>query len=305
MKFYSISISIIFLSVLFSCETIINPKLENAEPVLVVDAWITSSPAKQTIKLTQTKPYFDNTALTGVTGATVSVKNETDGRTFVFNQNGAEGKYEWLPATATDSIGKTGDNFTLTVINGTEQYSSATQLGRVPALDSITFTYQKPSGIIPEHYLGEFWANDPDGKGDTYWIKAWKNDTLLLKPSEINIAFDAGFSEGGAFDGTTFIAPIRQAISPFEVDDNNKFISPYKFGDSVYVEIHSISKQAFNFLTQVVIQTDRPGGFSELFAAPFSNVSTNIFNNNQNGKRAVGFFNVGSVRGKGKKFVQK
>jgi hypothetical protein len=53
----------------------------------------------------------------------------------------------------------------------------------------------------------------------------------------------------------------------------------------------------------VIIQSDRPGGFGELFASPFANVRTNIINSNPNGNKAVGFFNVGTVSGLGKKFV--
>ena len=297
---------IFILSLLFltSCETIINPDLEQTDPLLVVDAWLTNQPKEQIIKLTETQPYFDNTTPPPVSSATILLKNETNGRVFIFSEEASTGLYKWIPSSVLDSIGKSGDEFLLSVIVGMDEFTSSSKLGRAPTIDSISFTYEKPSGFFPEHYLGEFWATDNPGTGDTYWIKAWKNDTLLLKPSEINIAYDAGFTEGGNIDGVAFIPPIRQAISPFEFDDNGNFISPYAFGDSVYVEIHSINKQAFNFLFQVTIQTDRPGGFAELFAAPFSNVSTNIVNTNPNGKKAVGFFNVGVVRGKGRKLVE-
>ncbi len=70
------------------------------------------------------------------------------------------------------------------------------------------------------------------------------------------------------------------------------------------MEIHSISLAAFNFLSEVAIQSNRPGGFSELFAKPLSNVSTNIFNENPNGKPVLGFFNVAAVSSLGKKFEE-
>ena len=286
-----------------SCETEISPELENAEPVLVVDAWLNSKPQEQIIKLTYTQPYFENTNPPGVSAATVVVSNKTDGRDFVFNES-ESGIYRWIPQNTTDSIGKTGDNFSLSVVTGPDEYIATSVMGRVPAVDSITFTYVEPSGFFPEYYVGEFWARDLKGLGDTYWIKAWKNDTLLLKPSEINIAYDASFTESNATDNIVFIPPIRQAINPFEINDRGEFIPPYIAGDSVYVEIYSINKAAFYFLNEVIIQTDRPGGFGELFASPFANVRTNIINTNPNGKKAVGFFNVGTVSGLGKKFVE-
>jgi hypothetical protein len=289
--------------VFFACETGIQPELENAESVLVVDAWLTTQPKEQLIHLTQTQPYFDNTPPPGVPGALLVVKNETDGRTFSFADSG-NGMYRWLPAHAKDSLGKVGDRFSLRINTGPDAYRADAVIGRVPAIDSITLTFEPARGFLPDYYVADFWATDPPGKGDAYWIKAWKNGTLLLKPSEINIAYDAGFSERGNLDGVTFITPIRQGISPFDTDKQGNLISPYVPGDSVYVEIHSLSKAAFYFLTEVTIQTDRPGGFSELFAAPIANVSTNIFNTEKSGKKAVGFFNVSNVSARGQRFAK-
>ncbi len=71
-------------------------------------------------------------------------------------------------------------------------------------------------------------------------------------------------------------------------------------GDSAYVEIHSLSDAAFDFLNQVIIQTNRPGGFGELFASPLANVPTNIVKKSSGGTPAIGFFNVSAVSGLGK-----
>jgi hypothetical protein len=301
-RYISIFVIAAVASLLIACETVINPDLENAEPVLVVDAWLNTRPVRQEIKLTRTQPYFENSAIPGVSGATVELVNVDQARTFSFVES-EQGKYFWNPIDGNDSLGVPGNKFSLSIQVGSEKYIAESVVGRAPQIDSITFTFEKASGFFPDYYLGEFWATDPAGTGDTYWIKAWKNDTLLLKPAEINIAYDAGFTEGSSLDGVTFIAPIRQAISPFDTDEDDNLISPYKLGDSVYVEIHSINKAAFNFLFEVSIQTDRPGGFAELFASPFANVSSNIYNTNPAGKKAVGFFNVGSVTGKGKRLV--
>ncbi|NJO68099.1 MAG: hypothetical protein HC830_01435, partial [Bacteroidetes bacterium] len=78
-------------------------------------------------------------------------------------------------------------------------------------------------------------------------------------------------------------------------DANGDILSPYSVGDSLYVEINSLSQEAFDFLTELVIQTDRPGGFGELFSTPIANVPTNLRNANPNGSKAVGFFNVAAV----------
>ena len=288
-----------------SCETIIDPTLEDADPVLVVDAWINNRSEPQVITLTRTQGYFDDAPLSGVAGAQVKVTNTSTGAVFMFIPSATPGAYVWEPEGAGETIGVSGNKFSLQVTADGQEYRSNASLGRVPVIDSITFTFQPGGSFFPDSYIAEFYAVDPPGKGDTYWIKAWKNDTLLLRPSEINLAFDGGFSEGGNIDGVNFITPIRQAINPAVTDKDGRPLSPYVIGDSVRVEIHSITRQAFDFLNQVAIQTDRPGGFSELFAAPMSNVGTNIINIDPKGKKALGFFNVSAIASAGKRLRKK
>ncbi|MGI9541670.1 MAG: DUF4249 family protein, partial [Cyclobacteriaceae bacterium] len=193
--------------------------------------------------------------------------------------------------------------YQLEVVTNEQTYRAFSQLKRVPELDSVFFRFEPDDLFFPEDsYLAEFWARDPAGAGDTYWIKTYKNGLLLNKPIEINIAYDAGFSEGGNFDGTIFIQPIRAGVNPIDEDENDEILPPYELGDSIYVEIHSINRQAFTYLNEVTLQTDRQGGFAELFATPISNVNTNLFNQDATKKNdVVGFFNVAAVSGKGNK----
>jgi hypothetical protein len=302
--FFIMSVSVLAAGLLFSsCEDEISPELEKADPILVIDAWLTDIPGSQVITITETQPYFDKVLPPGVSGATVSVV-DNEGNTFLFQEDAAvKGNYVWTPI-ASEVIGTIGRTFNLVVEVGGETFVASSRMGRVPTIDSLTFTFEEKNSITPDMYLAEFWARDFTGPNDTYRIKAWKNGVLLNKPSELNLAYDAGFSAGGNFDGVVFATPIRQGVNPFEEDDNNELLSPYMPGDSIYVELHSITLEAFNFLSEVAIQTNRPGGFSELFATPLSNVSTNIFNENPNGKPVLGFFNVASVSALGKKFEE-
>lgn len=296
---YKISIIISSIILFFtSCDDVINPELPEADAVLVVDAWVTNLPQEQVIKLTTSQSYFDNSLPTGVEGAEVTITSGTD--TYLFDHT-SNGSYVWTPA-ADESFGDTGKEYTLTVKYDNEEYTSTAVMNPVPKIDSVTFKYEEETTFFPESYIGEFWSRDLIGEGNTYWIKAFKNEEQLEKPAEINIAYDAGFSKGGGLDDIIFIPPIREAVNPFDEDENDDFVSPYADGDSLYVEIHSISEGAFNFLTNVRVQTDRPGGFGELFAQPLANVPTNIENTNPNSSRiAQGFFNVASVEFNGKK----
>jgi len=293
-----------FLAAICSaCDTVIHPDLQLADPVYVVDAFITDKPETQVIRIMRSQPYLEEKLPPGVSGATVSL-TDNEGNTFPFLENPNEsGSYIWVPSG--NGFGKVGNVYALSVkVNG-ESLFSQSKMGRVPKVDSITFEHaDRDNNRNPDFYRGQFWATDPIGPGDTYWIRTYKNGVLLNKQREINLAYDAPFSKGTNFDGYTFIQPIRNGINPDDTDVNNKPLPPYSPGDSVYVEIHSLTEATFDYLTQVAIQTNRPGGFSELFTRPLANVSSNVFNENANGTKVQGFFNVGSASGLGKRFVK-
>ena len=288
-------------SMLASCEEVINPDLKNADPVLVVDAWINNKVEDQVIRLSLSQPYLSDEVPPGVSGATVTVSY--DGGTLDFIEDGDEpGTYRWATddATSADVFGQIGRTYTLAVVVNGQTFEATSKINRTVAIDSVTFE-EDDSPFYPDNsYIAQFWAIEPVGTGDTYWIRSYKNGVPLSKPSEINIAYDAGFSAGGSFDGITFIPPIRE-VNPNDVDEDDQPLSPYEIGDSLYVEIHSITHESFTFLSQVIVQTDRPGGFGELFSTPLANVSTNIVPASSGPLKAVGFFNVAAVKGLGKK----
>ena len=284
-----------------ACEDVIHPSLPSANPVVVVDAWINNKPVVQRIGLSYTLPYFDASPLPGITGAQVTVTGN-DSTLYQFTESDSAGVYEWEPADTANTFGKVGVTYDLSIMYDGISYSASCKMGTVPPIDSISFKFSKGNQFMADNYTGQFYATDIPGYGNTYWIRAYKNGNFLNKPSEINFAFDAGFSQGSVVDGIQFIQPIREGINPYDEGNDGKILPPYLPGDSVYVEINSISLDAFNFLSQVSIQTNRPGGFGELFAQPLANVPTNIETSDPD-HPAIGFFNVGSVSGLGKKVV--
>ena len=284
-----------------SCEDKITPTLENANPVYVVDAWLHNKPGSQTIFLSKSQPYFDNTLPPGVSGAIVSVSDDK-GKTFLFHEDDKRpGYYLWSPS-GTEVFGTVSNKYQLNIQVGGETFTASSKMGRVPPIDSITYDTDKRVSSSDSVTRGQFWATDPKGVGDAYWIRTFKNGVLLNKPSELNIAYDAGFSAGGQTDGVTFITPIRRGINSRDTDENGKALQPIVAGDSLNVQIFSITQEASNHLNEVKIQTNRPGGFSELFATPLANVSTNITNVSTQGTKVQGFFNVSAVSSAGKRF---
>ena len=163
------------------------------------------------------------------------------------------GLFQLIDSLSTSFL-EVGTSYHLNVFVDGMRFSGTSIMNPVPPIDSITFQYQEEDFFIAEdYYLAEFVATDLIGVGNTYWIKAWKNGIYLNKPSEINIAYDAGFSAGGNIDGQVFIQPIQELINPFDPDDVDEelFEPPYSIDDTAYVEIHSINQSAFYFLNEV------------------------------------------------------
>ncbi|WP_258102117.1 DUF4249 domain-containing protein [Marinoscillum pacificum] len=296
-------IHLTLLVCLMACESTIYPELDAPAEIIVVDAWLKHDQPDQFIYITRSQGYFDQTEPEMVSGAVVTIKDLTSSKQYIFLES--EKGYVFSSESV---FGEIGHDYLLTVQVAGELFESRTHLGEVPPVDSVVFSYNPEDyNILSEYFSAEFYAQDLVGAGDTYWIKAWKNGVLLNKPSEINIAYDAGFGAGQEVDGVVFHKTIRKDyINPLveREDRANYYLPPYDIGDSVYVEIHSIDPAAYDYLSAVKTQTDRPGGFSELFAVPLANVSTNIYTTNPNSNTAVaGFFNVSAVAGGGKRLT--
>jgi hypothetical protein len=268
---------------LTACETVVYPDLDtNSTPVLVVDAFVTNEAQAQTIRLTETIGFLDRATPPSALGATVVISNSAN-KIFTFIDEKNDGNYIWRP-TNHDSLGAIGTSYTLTIRYKGEEFTAASKVNRVPPIDSLTVEFKKAGErgtLSKEGYYVSLFAKDFVGVGDCYRIKTFRNDTLFNKPNELNLAYDASFNKGGGTDGTSFILPIRNQVT--------RAAEPYKIGDKVRVEIHSITEDTFTFL-QKVRQQQQNGG---LFATPPVNVGTNIFNKNPTSKTQVlGWFNV-------------
>lgn len=278
-------LSLLTLTTLSSCEDVVDLDVKSGAPQLVVDGWVTNQQTSQIIRLTESAGYFDNNPAKPVLNATVTVSDDKGG-TFTFVDLKKDGVYVWQPTSARDTIGRVGRTYTLRIKTGTEEYTAVSKLNRVPKIDSVTYFFDKlpiaPADDAPqEGYTAEFFARDPTGAGDCYWIKSYKNGKYFNRTTEITIAYDAAFSPGGNSDGLRFILPIRRAISP-------EF---YKEKDTVKVELCSIPLEGYYFLNQVRTESSNQG----LFATAPSNIYSNIKNTNPTGRKALGFFGAAAV----------
>lgn len=273
---------------LTSCEDVIDIQTRPGVEQLVVDAWITDEVKEQVVKLTLSQPYFDNSPPPPVLGATVIVFSE-DSTAYTFIDEQRNGEYIYRPANNQPLLKHVGQRYALFISYGGEEYFSVSELKPVPQIDSVTYqVFTRPivTDTLPEQgFIAEFFANDFEQEGDTYWVRYRKNGELKNNPSDITISFDGGFTPGAPSNGLQFILPIRQSINDFGD-------ALYQDGDSLEIELYAITPEAFFFLFQVRQESANAG----IFATPPANIPTNIFNRNPaSNKTAIGFFGVSSV----------
>ncbi len=284
MKNIFLILIILFISVsVFSCTDVIDIDVEEGVSQLSVDALVNNKAETQTIKLTLTQGYFDNSAIKPALGATVYVFDQ-DSVMHEFKDLKNDGVYTYNGKNK--PLNKIGKQYALYINYGGEEYVSISKLNRVPKIDSINYEVEKlpikPENGPQEGFLPQFYANDFVGEGDCYWIKAAKNNKYFSKATEIQVAYDAGFSPGSRTDGLLFILPIRTSVARELYSDK----------DTLKVDVYSITQEQFFYL-QFVQQVSQDGS---LFSTPLANIPTNVVNRNANStKKAVGFFGISAV----------
>ena len=112
-----------------SCEDVINPDLIEADPILVVDAWVNNKDEAQNIFLSRTQPYFENAFPEKVANATVYIE-DSEGNRFDFIEN--DSAYTWEPMNG-EVFGVSGRQYLLTVEVGSEVFGASRGCGRSAA----------------------------------------------------------------------------------------------------------------------------------------------------------------------------
>jgi hypothetical protein len=266
---------------------VVDVELEDGEPQLVVDAWLSDLDNEQIINLSVSAPYFDDTSERSVNDATVTLTDD-DGIVYPFNYS-SDGDYTASPDSLMIEVGKT---YTLRVDWRGSVYQSVSLVRPTAPIDSITYSYDQsglfgpPDDDAPDSiYYSQFWGTDLPGVGDSYWIRSYKNDTIL--DNIINTAYDASTNAGSRTDNVVFIFPIR--VVGIQPDgDRYDYYQPF---DTIRVELWSISQEAFVFWQILETQINNGG----LFATPPVNVPTNIEKVSGEGLSALGWFQVSSA----------
>lgn len=253
MTMKNILIALSFVSLLSSCTKEIDLELTTAEPVLVVESIITDQIEPYRVKLSQTTPYFDEGEVYISDAVVVVSDNLGNIDTLQYISNG-------IYSTITNRQGVVGNTYSLAVYHGGKVYTANSTIPVKVNLDTITYVYQEAGTFSEEGYICALNAQDTPGYRNFYRFSFYKNDTLQTDPFKYFVVDDE-------FVEDNYIT----AFTPYV----------YQTGDTCRVEILSISKEYYMFLTSLGNQVQASGG-------PFDPIPSNPPSNISNG--ALGFF---------------
>lgn len=221
---------IIFLCMLLisflcsSCEKVIDIKLNDSTPRIVIEGEVTTASGPYTVTITESKNVDQNNTFTGRADAVVTIKDITAGISEILN-NAGFGNY------VTSFIrGTAGHTYELTVVLGDQTYTSSST---IPSTDvKLEALYVETSSFDDKDIFMVPVFTDPAGKGNYYRLRQWVNG-VLIKGSYVR--------SDEATDG-------RRYTSQLFYDTDSKEGNPLiNVGDSISVELQCIDRKVYDF----------------------------------------------------------
>jgi hypothetical protein len=277
---FRLSFAIIAALTFSSCEDSIELDLGAPVDQIVIDAVINQTADTQFIKISKSIAYLSNGNYKGYEMDTVGILDTSSFEFHQFTYKG-NGVYYYVPSSS--NVFKFGNTYQLIAKDGADTYFSQSTLNSPTSIDSFTYSYKERGSFGgPKGNYITLWAKDKIGKGDFYWFRLYRNDSLQSKVGDILIAQDNSTTSDGKGDGDLFIVPIR----------DNFTSRPFISGESARIEILSITPELYYYLNLISTQLNNTG----LFAVPPSNIPSNIICINDQKKKVLGFFSmVGKV----------
>jgi len=252
-----------------ACTEKVNVKLDTTYTRLVVDGSIGADTGVYRVALTKSADYFFNEPVPRVVNAVVTINDGE--KTFNLNetQQGVSGIYETEP----DFAGKKGNTYTLHVelaeeIAGNSIVDATSYLPPVTRLDSIGTLFHPewgPKGV----WTVQLYAQEPENEVNYYLFNLYRNGRLMTDTITKKVVSDDQFYNGSYMNGVDVIY--------LNNDHDWETIYP---GDTIILQMSGITKEYFDFISQV-----QQSGFNiPFFTGPPANVQGNISNG------GIGFF---------------
>jgi len=246
-------------------------ELPDGKQLLVVEGWVTNQEKQHWIKLSRTVPFDDNNSELAIEDAIVNINSGLTSYTLAHSGDGI-----YLSDSFT-GIESSHYQLKIELVSGELIQSEWEQLNPVSPLESIKVSFfedQDPETgeDIVVYYPVGIWE-DPSEETNYYRFIGYRNDVLLDDPNELILINDQFVN--GADSLPHHMPELRYAL-----------------GDEIKLELHSLSKSAFDFLELLKLQTTSLGSSSGTSPATLVGNMKNITNENE---IVLGFFGASAV----------
>jgi len=222
-------IFVLVITLLSSCEKVIDIKVDDEVGRLVIEAQINNISTAQEVKISRNIALSSTGTPTAVSSAFVAVRDEAN-KEYVFTETKA-GTY-----VAEGFTGIPGKNYKLEVRVDNQDYRAQAQMPQVVPLDSIAIENSK-FGEKEKKNIKIFYK-DPADQENYYRFIVFVNN----KQTKDIIVADDKFNNGNA---------ISLTIRPDEDDDDKKIV----VGDDVRVEMQCIDKAMHKYWLTLLQQS--------------------------------------------------
>ncbi|HNP18684.1 MAG TPA: DUF4249 domain-containing protein [Fulvivirga sp.] len=254
----------ILLSVLlFSCEDVIVLDLNDGDPRLVIEGYVTDQPGPYTVKISKTAKFYDDNIFPPQSGASVVITDDQGNEDILTEVS--TGVYQ----TSTLQ-GERGVTYTLSVDYEGQNYTAISKMPEQQILlDSITSEYEENSFFNDEGYYVRAHFNDPAGVANYYRFNVLVNGEVYV------------FDFDGEEQEDDFFYLWSDKFSDGNLNDYD-FPHTLEVGDSVYIEMYNLERSTYDYY-RTVADVINGGGVAP--SNPLSNF----------GDTALGYFGAFSI----------
>jgi hypothetical protein len=235
---------LIFIILFSSCQKVVELKLNNAAPQIVIQGEVTDSKGPYTIMINQSVDFYSNNVFPAISGAIVKI---SDG------QGNVDSLTEISPGVYSSQFlqGKPGNTYTLSVFAQNKTYTAVSTMPMPVPLDSVTL--ESTSGFGQQRINAIVNFQDPPGIPNYYEFIEYINGL----PFKNNIfVFNDRLSDGKYISTT--------------LRTDSAYIS---LRDQVEVKMFSVDENTYNYFNQLK-ESSGTGAFNAT-ASP-ANQTSNI-----------------------------
>ncbi len=261
-------IYILFVFLFIGCEDAIQIDLPTNANLIVVQGWVSNQLMSQEVILSRTQGFNDQSGPALVNNAQVVVSSN-QGDQFQYQQD-MDGVYRSIDAY--EGMDSTFYQLEVVLPEGDTIISPFELMPRLVPIDSLVFnsaeelSNENPN-LLETIYFPVTFSQDPPDIRNYYRWKISRNDTLFNAPNDLELLDDS------AINGNFF---------------PNEFRSfRYEFGDTLHIEMQTISGGAFDFLSLLKNQTTLLGTASGTLPAT---ISGNLRNRTDPNMIVLGYF---------------